>query len=384
MSQFLCSLYKSYKRIVINGISQFNYEVDLFKTPIYFFVNARQKTSTILGSLFSLGIYAFIIYSFLMSNMYLRINPFVIDQINQQHHRNQINLDNSNFSLAMSLNSEDGINFIDPTMFTFHLRLRTLETIEGIEGYQETIFDDKELHPCSPIDFLGNPTMFQDLALTNAMCLKNSTLQLEGYWDEKKLTYIKIWLSMCKNQTNNAIVCKPENEIKDFLKGKYFGIYYQDFSFDLKNYSDPVHRNYKYDYQLVTTFMRKEVSLFIRETELLNDDNFFINDDQTVKYYQKDFLTLDFEDVKDDGELNTILIYGSNNKQSSTRKYQKFAELLASLGGTAKALMMIGFVLVKSQATINLMRVVMSKLYYFPNLIQEVKKSKSQSLFYFS
>ena len=349
------------------ALSKCFYEMDLFKTPVYFFVNSRSKTSTKFGSFLSCLVYAFMVYSFLFSNMYLRINPAVIDQLGQQHHRNAINFDNSNFSLAMSLNDEDGTNFIDPTMFSFHLRLRTLQSFEGIQGYVETIYDDKTMHPCSPEDFPGNPQMFKDLALTNALCLDNTSLKLEGYWDENRLTYIKIWLNLCINDTNTSIVCKPKADIIKFLKGKYFGIYYQDYSFDLKNYSAPVKKNYRYDYQLVTPQMRKEVSLFIRQTELLNDDNYFFNDDQMLSYYQKDFLTLDFEEIKEDGMLNTILIYASNIKQSSSRKYQKFAEVLASLGGTAKALTILGFLFVKYPANLNLMKIIMSKLYDFPN-----------------
>ena len=312
------------------------YELDLFKTPLFIFIDKNQKASTTLGSLMSVLIIVFLISSFLNSNMYLRINPFVIDSIAPQTHRSLINLDNTNFSLAMSLNNEDGTNFINPTMFTFNLRLRTLETVEGKIGYQETNYDQKIMKPCTKEYFQGNPSMFVDLALQDAMCLENSTLHLEGYWDEKKLIYIKIWLNKCQNRTDSEIICKSDDIIQNFLMGNYFGVYYQDFSFDLKNYSNPLKKNYKYDYQ------------------------------QGSIFYQKYYLTLDFENVAEDGMLNTILIYASNNKQATMRKYQKFTELLANIGGTAKALMMIGLLFFKYQAKLNVMRIVMNKLYYFP------------------
>ena len=109
---------------------------------------------------------------------------------------------------------------------------------------------------------------------------------------------------MCINESNSSIICKSPEEINEFLIGKHFRIYYQDFSFVLTNYSDPVLKNYKYDYQLVTTTMRKEVSLFIREADFSNDDNYFMNDDNIQGYYEGDYLTLDFDEIADHFEFN--------------------------------------------------------------------------------
>ena len=61
--------------IIISVFSNFCYELDLFKTPVYFFVNSHQKSSTKLGVFLSFIIFTFIIYSLLGSNMYLRKNP---------------------------------------------------------------------------------------------------------------------------------------------------------------------------------------------------------------------------------------------------------------------------------------------------------------------
>ena len=76
--------------------------------------------------------------------------------------------------------------------------------------------------------------------------------------------------------------------------------------------------------------------------------------------------------------LINIEFYPSAQQRSIIRRYQKFSEILASLGGTAKALMVIGFILVKNQATLNLMRIIMTKLYYFP-LLEEKSKNKKKN-----
>ena len=56
------------------------YQLDLFKRPFTLNVMTHQKISSVLGTLFSLGIFAVACLSFFRSNMFLKINPYVLEK----------------------------------------------------------------------------------------------------------------------------------------------------------------------------------------------------------------------------------------------------------------------------------------------------------------
>lgn len=78
----------------------FLYEIDFFKTPFYFIINAkRNKISTRLGSIFSLIIITVLAYTFFSSDMILKRNPSVISQTKTVDIRPRFEFDTSNFKL---------------------------------------------------------------------------------------------------------------------------------------------------------------------------------------------------------------------------------------------------------------------------------------------
>lgn len=219
------------------------YKVDLFKLPVSLQIESRDRHSTYLGQLFSLIILVYLCYSFSQSDVLMKINPYIVEQQEILNTRPRLSLNANNFALSLAVTNSKSQAIIDPTMFTITFRYEELSVQSNTSGMISTHLDAKPMHVCNESDYPQDPGVFQRLGLTNYMCLDNATMDLEGYWDESKIRYFRTTLDICQN--GSKIICKPREEIKSFLKNKYFQIYYKDINYDMTNYDKPITSNFK-------------------------------------------------------------------------------------------------------------------------------------------
>jgi hypothetical protein len=89
---------------------------------------------------------------------------------------------------------------------------------------------------------------------------------LMEYWN-----YISIHLKFCNNSQN----CKSKEEIQEFLKGGYFGIFTSDIRIDPENYSQPVSIYGINSYTSILPNMNKDIWAYVKNIDIITDDGIF-------------------------------------------------------------------------------------------------------------
>jgi len=201
----------------------FFFYIDLFKSPLFLFLENKQKSSTFFGSILSLLIFLYLGITFSNSDVFAKLHPTIIDQTQSLNHHPLLSLNSSNFALSMGVVDGDSIASYDPTIASI---VFLYNTING-----ENVTNDA--------DFPNDPGAIQNLRLENTFCLDHPEIDLEGYWNEQSISYVEIALLTCQNSTSSNITCKSQDDINIFLKERYFQIYYKDYNYDMTNLENP-------------------------------------------------------------------------------------------------------------------------------------------------
>jgi len=353
----------------------FLYEIDFFKIPFILLFKNRKKSSTLLGSFISLSIFAIIIYLFSTSNMVLKINPSVIDQTTTNDHASLISLTPQNFAIAAGVANSFGKGFSDPTIFKVQFIQIEIGFNDTINSKQITRQEIKETIPCSN-DSFSDPTTFNTLGLAEYSCLQNGTFELEGGFDERMVKAVVVMISYCDNETD-GVVCQSQANINNFFKDKGLWLYYQDDIYDVSNYTVPVTKNWRLQAIQCATVPRI-VDLYLKELIFINDDQFVFSNEQTISGFMKERTEALSDYVMVNSPLISINLFSSKNNQKTKRQYQKFGDLLASIGGFINVFIIIGILATKIQNQLQMQNHVMNNLYDFS--YDKFKKIRSKNL----
>jgi len=67
-----------------------------------------------------------------------------------------------------------------------------------------------------------DPAYFTNNSMTNAICTDgNSAFDIGGFWTDPVLSYVRIIMMPCQNGTDNGVVCKGPNDIKNYFKNRF-------------------------------------------------------------------------------------------------------------------------------------------------------------------
>ena len=208
---------------------------DLFKTPVFLTFERNTKTSTTLGLFCSIGLIIFLTISFSESDVFYKAFPKVVtfDIINEK--RPFLNFQNEVFKV--SIDNDEGKASIDPHIFQIHITNFFMELDSTGGGFKYVKNVTKTMHPCTEADFTD--TLSKETSFENNFCLENPSFELEGYWNEKIVNFLRIDLLMCENKTSKG-QCKSLEEIQEFFGTKYFNVYFTSHNTDTSNYLDPM------------------------------------------------------------------------------------------------------------------------------------------------
>lgn len=318
---------------------------DLFKSPISLLFHSQIKISTGLGIVLSLMIYSFLFVSFLNSDFFLRKNPNISDTL--MSNDANIALDNTNFGPIFSLVAEDNINYVDfdPSYLNVEAKITYFYTeknfrTQKIEIVNFTYDADGRIFPLS---FTLANDSFINLNLTE-----------ENSWNSN-YSFLSIAINICDNETSQTI-CKPLDEILNFVQGKYFYISFLENFYDLNDFENPTKANTQnMKYIQLNKNICNVVSSSLMEVGLYQDKNFYFEtgEEQFYRSYQQDpsqffsfFTTLEKNDIisKKKFKLAEFQFWPSLNKRKIMRKYQKMSAAFSQIGGLLTLLKIFGFV----------------------------------------
>lgn len=351
------------------------YEADLFKVNFVLLFQNRKKSSTIVGSLFSISLVAIVIYLFVTSNMLLKVNPIVIDQTTTNDHASLLEMTIDNFGIAAGVADSFGLGYSDPTIFKVQFVQIEIEFNETINSKQIKRKLIKRTEQCSPANF-NDPLAFGNLGLANYTCLKNATFQLEGGFDERMVKSLVVMISYCNNETD-GVVCKTPTEISKFFQGKGLWLYYQDDIYDISNYNKPLMKNWRLQAIQVAAVPRI-IDLYLKKLIFINDDQFIFSNENFQYGFMKERSEGLSHYVMVESPLISINLFSSKNNQRTKRQYQKFGDLLASIGGVINCLIILGFFITNLENQLQMQNFIMNKLYsYSYEKKEKLKKKKT-------
>lgn len=193
----------------------FYYYLDVFKAPVNFNVCGKPNFSTKFGCLATLPIIIFLSFSFFRSDLILKEYPTISSQQIVGTSRPYLKFDKSNMTFAVRVADENGVGFLDETFF----RIEMHNVVVNNTSNEVISFDKKKTKICDETDFT-NPNYLKDYGLKNSICSENDTFNIGGYWTEPFISYMRVLLFPCKNETDSKVVCKSPDEIKNYFKNK--------------------------------------------------------------------------------------------------------------------------------------------------------------------
>jgi len=271
-----------------------------------------------------------------------KLNPRIALENQIQTLRPNLTLDTETFPISIVVQDAYMNNVNKPEYFTMLAVVNTLvNTPQGSEHYTHNI--DYVL--CTPEYFpeMDNSTFYSS-GLNFYYCLKNQNLSIGGFYDASYTQYLELTVKACRNSTESKTICKPESEIREFFEEKtwYWSMYYQNSVFNTQNYDNPKKTYLVNMYKTLKYGTSKLFELFLKQQELASDDGVIMTQVNTRDIVTYDYSQYDFSDMDSSGTLCSIYLFSSSNRDIFHRNYTKIQEVLANVGGLAKALM-IGF-----------------------------------------
>jgi uncharacterized membrane protein len=152
------------------------------------------------------------------------------------------------------------------------------------------------------------------------------------------MSYIRIKIFPCKNNTDNKNHCKSQNELKDKMTSSYFSILLKDIGLNPSNYSFPTIPTLQDLYTTVDRRLYKNYILNFGLTEVQTDVGLVDEQIKKNKYIQfrKEVQTFSFRDESEfiEGkDICLVQIRLDDNTIVQKRAYTKISEILSRIGG---------------------------------------------------
>ena len=316
---------------------------DIYAKRASFFYNNQDR----IGSYFGLFLTVIYILASLILLCYYLISTIqrreikVYDSTLYAQEMPIIHLDKSNFNFAFGLEDPISLNrYVDETIYTAEVALIDKVKIDGkLVNTNVTILP---IEKCGNEEDFGNKYkhLFLKGELSNSYCLKNFDygLTLVGGFKYQKMSYIRIRIFPCKNNTENNNHCKSQEILKDKMTSSYFSILITDIGLNPSNYSFPTIPTLQDLYTTVDRRLYKNFILNFGLTEVHTDVNLLNEQVKKEKYIQfrKEVQTFSFRDESEFIEGKDICLVQlrlDDNTVVQKRAYIKISEILSRIGG---------------------------------------------------
>ena len=152
------------------------------------------------------------------------------------------------------------------------------------------------------------------------------------------MSYIRIKIYPCKNNSENNYQCKPQEVIDNFLTSGYFSILLKDIGLNPSNYSYPVTPTLQDLYTTVDRRIYKNYILNFGITEIQTDVGLFnelINSDKYIQFRKnlETFVFREEEEYYEGKEIILVQIRLDDNILVQKRTYTKLSEIFSRIGG---------------------------------------------------
>ena len=314
------------------------------------------------------------------NDMIYRKNPqSIFSQIVTPDPEN-LNLNEMGFFMAFGLQDlrNHSAHYINESIYTVQLIKRT--KINGVISLQTIPTGRCNLDNVPNRDDLKS--YYARNSINQLYCIKNDSEiepELKSTWDGTFYKNLLINFYPCVNSTENGNFCQSYDVIKAYLDSANFAIYFTTDAVDPNNFQQPVVSFGKQLYTPISSSTLTYIEMLFGHFNFITDVGFLFQQLETYHsaYYLNNRQVLSFSSniiVQIDMKLDKI-------KTIYSRKYDKIQNVLASIGGIIKALMLVSQAFVLPFIRLNFRLNLANSIFTFKtdkksnNLIKKIKKS---------
>jgi len=359
-----------------------------------FLIERNTKYKTLTGGFLSLILMILYILACILfgQELYLKQNPTMVISKIYQEEPELFNLTQKNFGFFIGLQGSDYEYYIDPTIYNLNMRIRSKKTYLDDNGqFVNDKYNTKnfKLEKCNLDKHFSNfKKQFKDQDLNNLLCPPSEVwdIQLKGSFDNSDYRWFDFSVSVCKNKTDSAIICKSKEEIDKKLQGGFFVINYVDTIFDHNNYKEPYKYVRKNFYTSMSNKFIKSMTFWLRNVEYTTDSGIFFADEETKKFVNTEDIK-EYYDMREADKFIGAVFRLSYTQETIKRRYLKIPVVIAEVGGFMKGINIILSLLFYFYTKMDFYSYLINKIYFLDsddkinqnqNILQsQIKKLKT-------
>jgi hypothetical protein len=183
-------------------------------------------------------------------------------------------------------------------------------------------------------------------------------------------------IRICNNQTDG--VCAPKEDIERLIDQQpvAWTLFFQNSLINTQNQNDPISNFISIAYKNVRKSSYKMYSLYVTEQELKTDNGLILEDISNSVTLNIEHFDYDDSDPTVDNIYCDINIFSANKKTIYRRKYIKVQNILADIGGLAKALFVISTILTYKLNVVSMKETLINNLFDLEMHKKDISQSK--------
>lgn len=327
----------------IKIVIDFLHSIDFIGREPKLKLNRKPRNQTVMGGLLCIIMFGIFIPAALYfgQELVFRVLPEIIETSIPTTEIDSIQLSKNHFNFFLYLEDLNGQRHSISNYLTADVQ--KISVMQD-NGKLSNISQKIQTKQCDSEDFIKYSSRdLSFLQIDKWTCIQEEkNITIEGNQHYSKFSYISLVLSKCVSNS----ICKSEIEISSFLRTSRLILKYYDTEYNQRkfsNYSQSVLR------ESIFSFIKgiyQEIHVILEITGFYTDigymfEDFRLKSFHNIKEIRKiDFLSNDPNEYK--MELKFLLNY---SKSINYRKYYKFQNWVAELGGIVKAITLIATVL---------------------------------------
>jgi hypothetical protein len=315
-------------------------DFDIYSRRISFFYENKEKIGSSLGFMLTVlyAMISIVLFLYYFIKFIKREEVTASDSTIYPTNFPSIDINNDIFYLAFGMEHPNNlIRYIDERIY-----YPEVVFVERIK--EEGVFSDRKetilnFERCNYLKFGKDyQNLFHKEEVNNSYCLKDFNLTLEGGLKYDRISYIRINIYPCINNTENSNHCLPQNEIDYYLSSTYFSILAKDIGLNPFNYSFPILPVIQDIHTNVDKSSLNEFVINFGITEIDTEKGFFSSSIQKDIYlkYVNSYNSIFFyeDDLKSTKkEILSAQIRLEDNIHFQKRTYFKMSQVLSTTGG---------------------------------------------------
>jgi len=340
--------------------------IDFIGKPIVFQIQGNEKFKSALGGVFSLILFAIVLFSFFYfgRDLYEKKNPSYLTQNTRLEFSPQWNLTNDNFFIGIRVEDENFTTVEDPRFFEIiqsyiHYERNSRNEIEVKNKHTKYMRNKcNDTHMKNHLNMKrpdGTGGKNQDFS--NFFCPDIKYL-IGGDFTENFFGSLIFKLKICDTDTERRlnITCATDEERFRRFKNKfYLGKVTHNHIINPSEYENPIIQTFDYTVQKLELDFNKQTFINFAINYLRTDSGVFSQEFQEKKFLQIDSERPDFTKRVDDNVIAECHILMSRNSNKYMRNYIKLQQVFAIVGG---------FVSISMNILIIIYSVYINSIYY--------------------